>query len=189
MKSQELSDLRDEVAETTSQIIDLVAKRDALAKRIGEIKTRGALPMEAEGVEDALYRRVLSECKDLGLDQKFGTKLLGMLISESKKVQGIKPSQAPITPMVMMGKAKEFEAKGKNLIRLDVGEPDFQPPKAVLDTVSKALYSFKTYYTVGRGIPELLSGLQRYLERKYRYRPAENQLMVTPDFLPKKDLT
>jgi len=181
MKSQEeLEDLREQVAETTSQIVKLVAKRDGLARRIGEIKTKGALPMESDSVEDALYRRVLQECHDLGLDERLGTKLLGMLISESKKAQGIKSGLVPITPMMMMAKAKEIESQGKALIRLDVGEPDFHPPKAVIDAVSKALYSFKTYYTVGRGIPELLSALQGYLQRKYSYRPAENQLMVTP---------
>ena len=60
----------------------------------------------------------------------------------------------------MMAKATEIEKSGKKLIRLDVGEPDFRPPKAVLDAVSNALYSYKTYYTVGRGIPELLTALQ-----------------------------
>jgi aspartate aminotransferase len=83
--------------------------------------------------------------------------------------------------MVMMAKATEIEKKGKKLIRLDVGEPDFHPPKAVLDAVSKALYSYKTYYTVGRGIPELLSALRKYLAKRYNYREAaENQLIVTP---------
>jgi len=177
---EDLKDLREEVAETTDQIFKLVARRDRLAKRIGEIKTRGSLPMESDTVEDALFKRVLDDCRELGLDQRFGAKLLSMLISESKKAQGIKAAQPLITPMMMMAKATEIERQGKKLIRLDVGEPDFHPPKAVLDAVSKALYSFKTYYTVGRGIPELLEALQGYFQRRQNYRPDEKQLMVTP---------
>jgi aspartate aminotransferase len=183
-RESELQDLRVEVAETTKEIIKLVAKRVGLAKRIGQVKSRESLPIDNERVEDALLEEVLRECKQLGLDQQLGTKILSTLLKESKKAQrthGSGKQQPLITPMVMMAKATEIEKSGKRLIRLDVGEPDFRPPKAVLDAVSKALYSYKTYYTVGRGIPELLSALRTYLAKRYNYREAaENQLMVTP---------
>ena len=180
----ELQELREEVADTTKEIIKLVARRIELAKRIGEVKSKGSLPIDNEKVEDALLEEVLRECKGLGLDQQLGTKILSTLLKESKKAQRTQAGgkqQALITPMVMMAKATEIEKGGKKLIRLDVGEPDFRPPKAVLDAVSNALYSYKTYYTVGRGIPELLSALRSYLAIRYNYREAaENQLIVTP---------
>jgi len=180
----ELQELREEVAETTKEIVKLVAKRAELAKRIGEVKSRESLPIDNEKVEDALLEDVIRECKRLGLDQQLGTKILSTLLKESKKAQRthVGGKQQPlITPMVMMAKATEIEKSGKKLIRLDVGEPDFRPPKAVLDAVSNALYSYKTYYTVGRGIPELLTALRAYLATRYNYREAaENQLLVTP---------
>jgi len=180
----ELQELREEVAHTTKEIIKLVARRIELAKRIGEVKSREALPIDNERVEDLLLEDVLKECKRLGLDEQLGTKILSTLVKESKKAQRsrVGPKQATlITPMVMMAKATEIEKSGKKLIRLDVGEPDFRPPKAVLDAVSGALYSYKTYYTVGRGIPELLSALRSYLAIRYNYREAaENQIIVTP---------
>jgi aspartate aminotransferase len=148
------------------------------------VKSRESLPIDNEKVEDALLQEVLSESRRLGLDQRLATKMLGMLLTESKKVQRTQKSgqhQPLITPMVMMSKAKELEKSGRKLIRLDVGEPDFRPPKAALNATSRALYSYKTYYTVGRGIPELLSALQRYLAKRHNYREAaENQLIVTP---------
>jgi aspartate aminotransferase len=180
----ELQDLREEVAETTKQIIKLVSRRIELAKRIGEVKSRESLPIDNEKVEDALLQDVLRECKSLGLDQALGAKILATLVKESKKAQrtqagGKQPTM--ITPMMMAAKATEIERTGKKLIRLDVGEPDFRPPKAVLDAVSNALYAYKTYYTVGRGIPELLTALRTYLAVRYGYREAtENQLIVTP---------
>ncbi len=181
---QELQDLREEVAETTKEIITLVAKRIELAKRIGQVKSRDSLPIDNERVEEALLQEVILECKQLGLDQRLGTKILSTLLAESKKAQraqGSAKAQPLITPMVMMAKATEIEKTGRKLIRLDVGEPDFHPPKAVLDAVSEALYSYKTYYTVGRGIPELISALRNYLAKKYGYADAaENQLVVTP---------
>jgi len=183
-KGSELQDLREEVAETTKEIVRQVARRIELAKRIGQVKSRDSLPIDNERVEDALLEEVLQECKELGLDEQLGTKILATLLAESKKAQraqGSAKAQPLITPMVMMAKATEIEKKGKKLIRLDVGEPDFHPPKAVLEAVSEALYSYKTYYTVGRGIPELLTALRNYLAKRYNYREAvENQLVVTP---------
>jgi len=180
----DLQDLREEVADTTKEIMKLVARRIELSKRIGEVKSRGSLPIDNEKVEDALLEEVLRECERLGLDQQLGTKILATLVRESKKAQRTRvggKQQQLITPMVMMAKATEIEKGGRKLIRLDVGEPDFRPPKAVLDVVSSALYSYKTYYTVGRGIPELLSALRSYLAIRYNYREAaENQLIVTP---------
>ncbi len=180
----ELQELREEVAATTKEIIKLVAKRAGLAKKIGEVKSRESLPIDNEKVEDALLEDVIRECKRLGLDQELGAKILSTLLKESKKAQrahGGGKQQPLITPMVMMAKATEIERSGKKLIRLDVGEPDFRPPKAVLDAVSNALYSYKTYYTVGRGIPELLDALRTHLATRYRYREAaDNQLLVTP---------
>ncbi len=180
----ELQELREEVAGTTGEIIRLVARRIELAKRIGQVKSRESLPIDNEKVEDALLEDVLRECKRLGVDQQLGAKILSTLLKESKKAQRTHVGgrqQSLITPMVMMAKATEIERTGKKLIRLDVGEPDFRPPKAVLDAVSNALYSYKTYYTVGRGIPELLTALRTYLATRYGYREAaENQLVVTP---------
>ena len=180
----ELQDLRDEVAENTLDIVKLVAVRMDLARKIGQVKTRESLPIDNERVEDALLEDVLAECGRLGLDKQVGAKILSTLLAESKKVQRAQGASQPkqlITPMVMMAKAKEVEKGGRKLVRLDVGEPDFRPPKAVLDAVSKALYEYKTYYTVGRGIPELLGALKSYLAKRYGYKDAqENQLIVTP---------
>jgi len=50
---KDLSDLRERVADTTREIIDLIAARNDLAKKIGVLKTREALPVEDAGVEDA----------------------------------------------------------------------------------------------------------------------------------------
>jgi aspartate aminotransferase len=180
----QLQELREEVADKTKEIIRLVSERIELAKKIGRVKSRGSLPIDNERVEDALLEEVLVECRQLGLDQQLGTKILATLLAESKRVQRMEGNSKPrqlITPMVMMGKATEIEKKGKKLIRLDVGEPDFRPPKPVLDAVSSSLYAYKTYYTVGRGIPELLSALRSYLARRFDYKEAaEDQLIVTP---------
>ena len=60
----ELQDLREDVADTTKEIIKLVARRIELAKRIGQVKSRGSLPIDNEKVEDALLEEVLKRVQE-----------------------------------------------------------------------------------------------------------------------------
>jgi aspartate aminotransferase len=181
MTNEELRELRRKVAETTIEIIDLVASRNELAKKIGEVKVRESLPVEDGSVEDSLVTEVMRECDAKGVDRQVGLKVLGTLLAESKRVQGLQgKQQSLVTPMMIFAKALQIEASGRELLRLDVGEPNFHPPKAVLDATSEALYGFKTHYTGTRGIPEVLTAVKAYLERKYHYAAKESQLMVNP---------
>ncbi len=50
----------------------------------------------------------------------------------------------------------------------------------MLDATSEALYGFKTHYTGTRGIPELVTAVRRYLERKYHYSAKESEVMSIP---------
>ncbi|MDA4136605.1 MAG: aminotransferase class I/II-fold pyridoxal phosphate-dependent enzyme [Thaumarchaeota archaeon] len=177
---KELSDLREQVADTTREIIDLIAARNDIAKKIGVLKTRDALPVEDARVEDGLVRLVIRECEDKGLDKQTGLKVLSTLLAEGKRVQGFQNKQPLITPMMMSAKAQQIEATGKQLLRLDVGEPNFHPPKAVLDATSQALYDFKTHYTGTRGIPELVAAVRRYLERKHHFAAKDSEVIVNP---------
>jgi aspartate aminotransferase len=177
---QELGGLRQEVADVTKEIIDLISKRNDLAKKIAAAKMRGSLPAEDAGVEDTLVRVVIRECEEKGVDRQVGLKVLSTLLAESKRVQGFQSKQELITPMMMSAKARQIEATGRHLLRLDVGEPDFHPPKAVVDATSEAIYGFKTHYTGTRGIPELVTGIRRYVERKHNFAVKENELIVNP---------
>ncbi len=176
----ELLALREQVAERTREIIGLIAARDALAKKIGDLKMRGALPVEDAKVEDALVRLVIRECEEKGVDVQTGLKVLSAVLAEGKRVQGYRVEKPLITPVVMSAKARELEAGGRKLIRLDVGEPDFHPPKAVVEATSQALYGFKTHYTSTRGIPDLISAVRRYLDRKSGFTATDGEVMVTP---------
>src|SRR5208282_4188691 len=176
----ELNELRTEVAETTKEIIQLIAVRNGIARRIGEVKRNGSLPAVDQKVEDALIEEVIMECDSSGVDRQVGLKVLGVLLAESKRIQGFRPKQALITPVMMAAKSRQLQAAGKKLIRLDVGEPDFHPPRAVLEACSDALFSFKTHYTQTQGVPELVAALKRYLERRFQYDAKETEVMSTP---------
>jgi chorismate mutase len=86
-KTESLDELRKRIERVTLEILDLCGERLQLAKLIGEIKARERIPVENAEIEQKLKARVLEQCKKHGLDEKFGLKLLQLLLEESKQVQ------------------------------------------------------------------------------------------------------
>ena len=172
-----LGELRAEIAQVTSDIIELVGKRNELARQVGAAKTLGLLPMEDEDVEEALTRQVIAMCEKVGVKKEAGLKILAVLLSESKTAQGLQDRNQSVP---IFSKALALQRKGQKLLRLDVGEPDFPPPKAVLEACSNALFTLKTHYTEPRGIPELREALREYLTRKHHYHAEDSEVAVTP---------
>ncbi|HUU79449.1 MAG TPA: pyridoxal phosphate-dependent aminotransferase [candidate division Zixibacteria bacterium] len=57
----------------------------------------------------------------------------------------------------MKSLSKEIEAKGKKVIHLEVGEPNFKTPQPIIEAAYKAMLDGKTGYTSSKGIDPLLS--------------------------------
>ena len=179
MTEDRLKGLRKEVADTTAEIMRLVARRNDLAKRIGEIKSSESLPVDDARTENELLSLVVRESKKNGMDIQTGVKVLTLLIAEAKRVQRRGPD-AVETPTAIMAMAKELERQGRKLVRLDVGETDFAPPRAAVEAAESAMRAKKTHYTGARGIPELVSAMRSFLMKKYGFRAGEEQLVAVP---------
>lgn len=70
--------------------------------------------------------------------------------------------------------------KGKGVISLGVGEPDFVTPQHIRDACIAALGQGRTSYTSNLGLIELREEISRYVEKHFgvSYRPAD-QVIVT----------
>ena len=62
---------------------------------------------------------------------------------------------SPFYVMELLEKAKELERKGKHIIHMEVGEPDFGTPSAINESAIDAIRNNKTFYTHSLGIQEL----------------------------------
>ncbi|MFP3985131.1 MAG: pyridoxal phosphate-dependent aminotransferase [Candidatus Bathyarchaeia archaeon] len=104
--------------------------------------------------------------------KKVEDKLLQMRSKKAKRLENIKPS----------GIRRLFALTHHmpNLINLGIGEPDFTPPKHVLEAAKQAITGGKTHYTPSNGIPELREALAKKFSREYGlfYSP-ENEILVT----------
>lgn len=86
-RESSLDELREEIKKVTLEILRLAGERLSLAKRIGEIKRQKGLPIEDLEAEKELKYTVLKRCRACGVDDRFGLKLLNLLIDEAKRVQ------------------------------------------------------------------------------------------------------
>jgi aspartate/methionine/tyrosine aminotransferase len=86
--------------------------------------------------------------------------------------------------MDVLERAKSLEKEGRDIIHLEIGEPDFDTPECIKEASIKAIKEGKTHYTHSLGIPELREAIcQHYLDR-YGVCVNPDQVIVTSGTSP-----
>jgi aspartate/methionine/tyrosine aminotransferase len=57
------------------------------------------------------------------------------------------------TAFEVLAKARALEAQGREVIHMEIGEPDFDTPAHIIEAAIKALRDGHTHYTSSAGIP------------------------------------
>ena len=73
----------------------------------------------------------------------------------------------PFLAMDILDQARCLEAKGKDIVHLELGEPDFPPPENVVQAAFKAMEDGYTSYTPTQGILELREAIADYYLQEY----------------------
>ena len=82
--------------------------------------------------------------------------------------------------LAVFTRAKELETKGRSIIHLELGEPDFHPAPPVVKAVQQAVAAGRDRYVATRGIPPLRSAIAEYLKRTRKLDVAPEQVLVAP---------
>ena len=88
------------------------------------------------------------------------------------------------TAFEVLAKAKALEKQGKEVIHLEIGEPDFDTPKNIKEAAVKALYSGYTHYVPAAGIPELREAIAEYISKTRKISVNPEEVVVTPGAKP-----
>ncbi len=88
------------------------------------------------------------------------------------------------TAFEVLAKAKALEKQGKDVVHLEIGEPDFDTPKNIKEAAVKALYSGYTHYTPSAGIPELREAIAEHISKTRRIEVDPEEVVVTPGAKP-----
>ena len=88
------------------------------------------------------------------------------------------------TAFEVLEKARALESQGKNIIHLEIGEPDFETPANVVDAGVKAMRGGWTHYGPSAGLPELRQTIADYVSRTRGVKVAPNEVVVVPGGKP-----
>jgi aspartate/methionine/tyrosine aminotransferase len=88
------------------------------------------------------------------------------------------------TAFEVLVRARALEATGRNVVHLEIGEPDFETPSHIVAAGQQALEEGFTHYGPGAGLPELRQAVSRYLRhwRGLDIDPA--RVVITPGAKP-----
>jgi aspartate/methionine/tyrosine aminotransferase len=88
------------------------------------------------------------------------------------------------TAFEVLNKARALERQGKNIIHLEIGEPDFDTPKNVVDAGVKALQGGWTHYGPSAGLPELRQAIAEEVSRTRKVEVKSEEVVVVPGGKP-----
>ena len=81
-------------------------------------------------------------------------------------------------------RARELEAKGKEVIHLEIGEPDFPTAGHIVEAASRALHSGWTHYGPPAGFPELREAVAEDVSRRRGIPVDPAEVVITPGAKP-----
>jgi aspartate/methionine/tyrosine aminotransferase len=81
-------------------------------------------------------------------------------------------------------RARALEAQGRNVIHLEIGEPDFPTPPHIVEAAKKALDEGWTHYGPTAGLPELREAVSAYVSRTRGIPVGPQNVSVVPGGKP-----
>jgi aspartate/methionine/tyrosine aminotransferase len=88
------------------------------------------------------------------------------------------------TAFEVLVRARALEAKGKDIVHLEIGEPDFDTPGNVVEAGVEALQTGWTHYGPSAGLPELRSAIAKYVGQTRDVQVAPEEVVVVPGGKP-----
>lgn len=88
------------------------------------------------------------------------------------------------TAFEVFAKAKALEAQGREVVHLEIGEPDFDTPANIVGAAVKALHSGYTHYTPSAGFPQFREAIANEVADTRDIEVHPDQVVVVPGGKP-----
>ncbi len=82
--------------------------------------------------------------------------------------------------MAILAEAQALQAAGKDIIHMEVGEPDFSTPEPITEAGVAALRAGRTGYTPALGLPELREKIAQYYDTRFGVALSPERVVLTP---------
>ena len=91
------------------------------------------------------------------------------------RMRGIEPFHV----MELLAHARALEAQGRDIVHMEIGEPDFPTPRPVCEAGIRALEHGELFYTPALGIPELREAIAGFYQTRYGVALDASRVVIT----------
>ncbi|MFU2486064.1 pyridoxal phosphate-dependent aminotransferase [Thauera sp. WH-1] len=85
----------------------------------------------------------------------------------------------PFHVMELLRRARELEAQGRDIIHMEVGEPDFATPQPIIEAATRFIAGGDVHYTPALGLPALREAIARFYHDHLDAEVAPERIIVT----------
>jgi aspartate/methionine/tyrosine aminotransferase len=85
----------------------------------------------------------------------------------------------PFHVVELLTRARQLEAEGRDIIHMEVGEPDFPTPEPIAEAAIAAIRNGKTLYTQALGLPELRAAISAFYRERYGVAVSPSRIAIT----------
>lgn len=82
--------------------------------------------------------------------------------------------------MALLGEARELEQQGRDIVHMEIGEPDFPTPAPVITAATRAIADGEVHYTPAMGLPALREAIAGFYQERYGVSLPARRIVVTP---------
>jgi aspartate/methionine/tyrosine aminotransferase len=86
----------------------------------------------------------------------------------------------PFHVMDLLARARQLEAEGRDIVHMEIGEPDFPTPDPVRRAALRVLESDPVHYTPALGLPQLREAISGFYQQRYGLDIPASRIVVTP---------
>jgi aspartate/methionine/tyrosine aminotransferase len=86
----------------------------------------------------------------------------------------------PFHVMDLLARARKLEAEGRDIVHMEIGEPDFPTPDPVRRQALKILETDPVHYTPALGLPQLREAISDFYQQRYGLDIPATRIVVTP---------
>lgn len=86
---------------------------------------------------------------------------------------------SPFHVVELLKRAKQLEAEGRDIIHMEIGEPNFPTPAPIAQAAIKAISEGKTLYTQSLGLPELREAISVFYKTRYGIDVPSRRIVIT----------
>ncbi len=180
----DLTILRAKVRSIDSELVGMLARRFRLVRKISRLKRRLKMEIVDPITERVVVDNFVASAAKAGMDIALAKQLASFVIESSVDIQTSSRRHQTSGDFLLKGLSEAIlraQEKRHKLVRLDIGEPRFRTPRAVIREASKCLRQSPTIlYGSSAGLTELSNAIAARLNRRYGTKITSSNILITP---------